>query len=289
MRTTAQEALWEVTLRSGRVLQGTEQELNAQFPDANWKRVARPVRAQATRQTLDDTDSEGMDFSDDPQPSRLPSSSRRYSMPDAPGRKTRIEDREYVVPDHTTIPPRRSAAQKRGNPNRATPPDTIYGQPYRPAKQRRGGLVGAFRAHPLLWLGIGMLLMCGLWVGFNWLSSWWQVTQDDWHFGRPRTAQYDVLVGHNDSAAHLTHIIAMNLHGRVLIIELPGGDYSKSRIYKGPTLFGPNSDLVPVTLTFADPGNTGHPEMLVHVQDATLIYQNQKVNGVWQFVSPQTQ
>jgi hypothetical protein len=200
---------------------------------------------------------------------RLPSSSRRYYMPDAPEAPC-IEDRGTIR-------------------KRATAADAETEDTPRKRKKRRGGLVGAFRTHPLLLLGLGMVLMLLLWVGLNWLVSWWQVTQDDWHFGRPRTAQYDVLVGHYDSTTNPTHIIAENLHAKVIIIELPGGDYTKAKIYKGPTLFGPNADLAPVTLTFSDPDNTGHPEMLVHVQDAVLIYQNQKVNGVWQFVSPQTQ
>ena len=260
VQTTTAEALWEINWR-GKLHTFTRQQLDAQ-PHL-WK-YARPMQSGDVL-TFD------TDFEDDPHPGRLPSSSRRYSMPAVPPPPL-VEDREYIVP------------RKRAS---AAAPETENVP--RKAKKRRGGLVGQFRAHPLLILGIGMLLMLGLWVGLSWLASWWTVTLDDWHFGRPRTAQYDVVVGHDDSAANPTHIIAENLHGRVILIEMPGGDYTKAKIYKGPTLFGPNSDLAPVTLTFSDPDNTGHPMMLIHVQDATLIYQNEKVNGVWQFVSPQIQ
>jgi hypothetical protein len=134
-----------------------------------------------------------------------------------------------------------------------------------------------------------MALTLLAWYGLSNLAAWWQVHQDDATYGRPRTAQYDAVVGHNDIPNHPTHIIALNLDRTVVIIELPGGDTSKSRIYRGPTLFGPDADLAPVTLTFPDPDHTGRPEMIVHVQDASIIYQNVKINGAWQFAPPQSQ
>ena len=42
-----------------------------------------------------------------------------------------------------------------------------------------------------------------------------------------RTAQLDAVVGHNDSAAHPTHFIFINLHGQIQIIEIQGGDAAK--------------------------------------------------------------
>ena len=91
------------------------------------------------------------------------------------------------------------------------------------------------------------------WTGLQALGAWWSLHQDDVTYGRPRTAQYDVVVGHNDSASHPTHFIALNLHATVEVIELPGGDSSKAKIYRGPQLFGPGADLYPVTLSFPDP------------------------------------
>jgi hypothetical protein len=293
----ADQTLWEVTLKSGRKVQGTEQELNSKFPDANWKRVAQPVqRAQATRSTTAASQitalvEQDMDFADDSRPGRLPNSSRTYAP--VPGRKrVEYEYQDEIV--HTSIPPRRSATQQRGKPNRATPPDTIYGQAPvsrytdepQPKQQKRGFF---HLIHPLVWVGLGMFVMLGAWIGLLDLGAWWQVHNDDVQYGRPRTAQYNVVAGHDDSPQHPTHIIAMNLNRRVLIIELPGGDASKSRIYKGSTLFGPDADLAPVTLTFSDPEHTGRPEMIVLVRDTTLIYQNVKIGGVWQFAPPQSQ
>src|SRR5438067_13684532 len=42
------------------------------------------------------------------------------------------------------------------------------------------------RVHWLLILGIGMMLMLGLWLGLNWLSTWWTNHQLDAAYGFPR-------------------------------------------------------------------------------------------------------
>ena len=129
-----------------------------------------------------------------------------------------------------------------------------------------------------------MVLMLALWTLFTMGLNWWSVTQDDIHYGRPRTFQKDQVVGHTDDALHPSHFIALNLNSQVIVIELPGGDTSKARLYNGPQLFGTGSDLYPVTLSFRDLTGSGKPEMIVHVQGDEIIYQNVQVNGVWQFV-----
>lgn len=278
--------LFEVHLDDGSTWTGTEAELRRDHP--GWVKYARVVQPTRATRAAVWTDIE-QDFADDPRPGRLPNSSRTYAP--VPGRKqVEYEYQEEIV--HTSIPPRRSAQRTpHPNYNRAQPPEVIYGQPARqrhteePRPRRRG----VFRSHPLLWSGIGMALALLAWYGLSNLAAWWQVHQDDATYGRPRTAQYDVVVGHNDGPNHPTHIIALNLDRTVVIIELPGGDTSKSRIYRGPTLFGPDADLAPVTLTFPDPDHTGRPEMIVHVQSASIMYQNVRINGTWQFAPPQSQ
>ncbi len=66
----------------------------------------------------------------------------------------------------------------------------------------------------------------------------------------------------------------MNLNRRVLIIELPGGESSKAKIYNGPILIGQGQDLAPVTLTFQDVNGDGLVDMIVNVQDAHFVYIN---------------
>jgi hypothetical protein len=106
------------------------------------------------------------------------------------------------------------------------------------------------------------------------LGTWWQTTQDDWHYGRPRTFQTDAVVGHNDSATNPSHFIAINLNRHVLIIELPGGDATKARIFNGPILIGPGQDLAPVTLSFQDVNGDGLLDLIINVQDAHFVFIN---------------
>ena len=118
-----------------------------------------------------------------------------------------------------------------------------------------------------------MLAMVALWVVGTGLVTWGSTQLDDWHYGRPRTFQMDARVGHDDAVTP-SHFIAMNLNRHVLIIELPGGDTSKARIYTGPTLFGDGQELTPVTLSFKDVNGDGKPDMLVHIQDQTFVFLN---------------
>ncbi len=231
-----------------------------QRPDARHQRGDN-VTYQDSRGHVIEADDEGE--YDDVWPPRLPNSSIRYNMPSTQG-----NTRYQFHPDQVQgIPKRRSAP-----PAQRTTEDI----PAAHTRRKRGW----FRAHPVLWLGFGMIIMLAAWTGLQALSSWWSVYQDDVQYGRPRTAQYDVVVGHNDSAQHKTHIIALNLNARVVIIEIPGGDSSKAKIYPGPQIFGPNADLDPITLRFLDVDGDGKVDMLVNVQGTQMIFLNQ--NG--QFV-----
>ena len=121
------------------------------------------------------------------------------------------------------------------------------------------------RAHPLLYLGVGMLVMLAVCTGLSLFVPWAHTTLDDLRYGRPRTFQVDAFVGHNEQAAVPTHFIALNLHRHIMVIELPGGDPAHARIYSGPVLYGADDDLVPVTLSFADVNGDHKPDMIVHL------------------------
>jgi hypothetical protein len=155
-------------------------------------------------------------------------------------------------------------------PARITPRSAVRYRPtqHQQAKPRR-------RFHWLVWVGVAMLVMLAGWIALSALGNWWQTTQDDWHFGRPRTFQVDAVVGHNnDSASNPSHFLAINLNRHVLLIELPAGDPSKARIYNGPLLLGQGQDLTPVTLSFQDVNGDGKPDMLVWVADAHFVFLN---------------
>ena len=131
------------------------------------------------------------------------------------------------------------------------------------------------RFHWMLFMGLAMFIMVLGWIAFSALANWWQVTQDDWHYGRPRTFQVNAVVGHNDSPDNPSHFIAVNLNRHIMIFEVPGGDESKTKIYYGPTLLGDGQDLTPVTLTFKDVNGDGKLDMIVNVQDTHFVFINE--------------
>ena len=118
------------------------------------------------------------------------------------------------------------------------------------------------------------MLMFVLWILGNMLINWWNVTQDDIHYGRPRTFQTDAVVGHNDSVSAPSHFIAVNFNLHIQVIEFPGGDTTHARIYQGPTLYGDGQNLAVVTLTFKDVNGDGKPDMIINVANTHIVYLN---------------
>jgi hypothetical protein len=119
-----------------------------------------------------------------------------------------------------------------------------------------------------------MIAMLALWTGLAMAINWWNTTWDDLYYGRPRTFQTDYIVGHHDSPGTPSHFIALNLGGHLEIIEFPGGDGSHARIYLGPQLYGPGSDLAPITLSFVDVNGNHLPDMIVHFQNTLMVFIN---------------
>lgn len=188
------------------------------------------------------------DEEDTPDVTPMPSSVRRYR------------------PNRQQVPPKQGVHYS--IPLRSGRLASSPASPSAPPPQRR------MRPHWLFWLGIGLLVMLAGWLALNTLLCWWQVTQDDWHYGRPRTFQVDAVVGHQDSTARPSHFLALNLNRHILIIELPGGDPSQARIYVGPVLTGDGQELAPVTLSFRDVNGDGKPDMIVAVQGSRFVYVN---------------
>jgi len=242
-------------------------------PETSSQRHAAPAKQQHGQQQVqadeEMVDEEGEDY-DAVWPTRMPTSTRRYQpLPAAQPVVIRQGNRQYIL--HPGPPPQQRASR----PSQRRRQDEEAYEAEEPSKPRR---------HWLLFLGVGMLAMLALWVGGSMLLTWWQVTQDDWHYGRPRTFQTDAVVGHNDSAASPSHFIAINLNRHVEVIECPGGDCSHAVIYLGPILFGDGEDLTPVTLTFQDVSGDGKPDMVIHIQDQRIVFINE--NGKFRPAKP---
>jgi len=152
--------------------------------------------------------------------------------------------------------------------------------PRRPASlsaPRRGTALVAHvkrRFHPMFWLGVGALVLLLLWVGISQLVTWGGNTLNDLRYGYPRTFQMDAVISHHDDPAYPTHLLALNLHGEIILEEFPGGDVSQARSYLLTTLVGPGSDQAVVTLRLIDPLYTGKPDVIVTVGDLLIILVN---------------
>ena len=217
---------------------------------------------------------------DDTEPPRLPTSVRRYQVrSDVKGNVGRVSGDVQTTGAYggigraTNVPPRATqtnlptvstSASRRQQVNPTTAAgfeSEDYGRKPR-------------RFHWLFFVGLAMFTMLIGWILLTTVANWWQVTQDDWHYGRPRTYQVDAVVGHNDSPTNPSHFIAINLRGQVEIIEFPGGDATKAKIYMGAHLIGSGDNLAPVTLTFQDVNGDGKIDMIVNVQGSHFIFLN---------------
>ncbi len=230
---------------------------------------------------------------DDIYPTRMPSSARRYrSDVNTETGRTRADAHSVMLAKNDShipsrknaIPPRRTATQTSLPVARPERRSTGSVETEEVSSRRSGSLPMQTaslrqdftwsRLHWTVYVGAAMLIMLVGWLAFSSLSNWWQVTSDDWHYGRPRTFQTDAVVGHNDSSANPSHFIALNLQRHVEVIEMPGGDASKAKIYTGPVLIGQGQDLAVVTLSFKDVNGDNKPDMIVNIQDSRFVFIN---------------
>ncbi|GCE11393.1 hypothetical protein [Tengunoibacter tsumagoiensis] len=237
------------------------------------------------------------DIADEVWPARMPSSVRRYQSDVKMEVGRAIADvqpeTQSVYSRANKIPARRTAAPSTSRPHRPVeqpilqltgPIDTdeIVWRPDKALIQASSRPVQGRNLHWLTYLGLFLLLMIVGWGLLSTVANWWQITVDDWHYGRPRTYQTDQIVGHNDSANNPSHFIVVNLNRHVQVIEFPGGDSSKVKLYTLPVLTGQGQDLAPATLLFKDLNGDGKLDMVVCIQDSRFPFLND--NG--QFRAP---
>jgi hypothetical protein len=71
----------------------------------------------------------------------------------------------------------------------------------------------ARQRHPLLLIGLSMLItLLLLWMSGN-LLAWGSIQLDTLHYGSPRTTQIEYAIGHGRQPSHFT---AWNLHGQIV-------------------------------------------------------------------------
>jgi len=195
------------------------------------------------------------------------------------------EDQPYVTDERgsglvsSRVPARATSAIDEGLADRPTHTSARrYRGSTMTAEQQTAPIARRPRRRPLhgsVYIGLTLLCMLVGFVLFSALTTWWQHTDDYLHYGMPRTYQMDAVVGHQDSAAHPSHFLALNLGGHLSVIEMQGGDLSKTVIYAGPVIYGQGADLVAVTLSVAH-DQQGKPELILHYQNNEVILYNGK-------------
>ena len=217
-------------------------------------------------------------------PTRQSSSTRRYQTNSVPQKGHAHVEREVRQGDlygdvnvhirhkhsHQSVPPRQQYAQS---------PTEHFLKKHddeEPESKRLSRLHRCVHRLHFSWhwtLGIGMLVMLLLWIGGSLLMNWWQGYQEDVQYGHPRTYQTDARVGHNDTQVP-SHFIALNVNRQVDVVEFPGGDAMKAKVYIGPTLLGQNSNRDIVTISFKDVNGDGKADMILRVANANYVYIN---------------
>lgn len=202
--------------------------------------------------------------------SDVPTATLRASRPQTTN--TGVDIAEWTCATATTKTQKRPASSPSKPPTASTPPIVLARKLRKPAEVAKQWK--QMKAHPVLYLGLGMLTMLVLWTVLTSLYGWCATTLDDLKYGRPRTFQTDAWVGHNEQAGSPSHFIAMNLQGHVEIIEIAGSDPAHTHIYNGPQLYGTDADLAPVILNFVDVNGDHKLDMIVTFQGSRIVFIN---------------
>lgn len=104
----------------------------------------------------------------------------------------------------------------------------------------------------------------------------WSTTRlDDARYGRPRLTRVSAAVGHDDAPERPTLLLALNLNRRVAVLEIPGGDVSKTKTLTGPYLFGADEDTTPVLLRLVEANHDGRPDFVLSIKQEEVLYINE--------------
>lgn len=139
--------------------------------------------------------------------------------------------------------------------------------------------------HSVAYLITGLLALIAIYAIMGNVMAWGRGRYDDIRYGTTRTFHLDAVVGHDDGAGTPTHFVAMNLNRQVVIIEIPGGDPSKTRTLSGPYLFGAGEDKTPVLLDLEDVNRDGAKDLIVNVKNEAIVYVNK--GGQFQPITPE--
>lgn len=142
---------------------------------------------------------------------------------------------------------------------------------------RRTATVPQQRKFPWLRVGFGLIvLVLSIWLVMHLVLAAIDFCTDvsnTFHYGPNRTMVISGIFGHNDSPTNQTEIVAINLHGTLLIQEVPGGDVTKTKTYStGLMLVGDVAAKTPIQLAVKELNGDHKPDVLITIpgQDVTL-------------------
>ena len=251
-------------------------------PSDSRRAESVPLTFSSDLDRRQETRAEDDDFVDDHEfpsdPLRSPTSSIRFQPP-VPNQSQKAAgqrrgeardmrtDRDTTGVNPTPVPLRAGRSTQTGT----APVPGVGVRPPQPSSashpQRRS-------MHWMVYVGVGMIAALALWVSLSAILAWGTTQYNNIVYGYPRFYQTDAVVGHGDSPSHPSHFIAQNLHGQVIVIELPAGNPSKSYEYIGPDLIATGDDQIPITLSFSDVNHNGKPEMIIHIEEREVIFCN---------------
>jgi len=245
---------------------------------SNGERITtRQTQIRAQRPVQPDIDEDQID--EEMYPPRMPTSARRYTAGyDVSDEEVIQQGNQRLHIRYVDVPKRRKSLPPPASPAPARQQPIYEDGQEQSVKTRR-------KLHWLFFVGLAMLIVIVGWYGLSSLSTWWQMHQDDVTYGNPRTYQLDAVVGHNnDSQTSPTHFIAENLHDKIIVVEIPAGDISKSRSY-AITALAAGSELTPVTVELRDVNADGRPDLLVYIGEPGSVFTVILFNNGTQFVS----
>jgi hypothetical protein len=92
------------------------------------------------------------------------------------------------------------------------------------------------RSRLIATLLLGMVLFITLYLGGSWLYIIGVSAYDHWTYGPVHLAHVEAALTPGDTPAHPTDVTALNVHGHIVILVAPHGDYTKASTYSAPML-----------------------------------------------------
>lgn len=138
---------------------------------------------------------------------------------------------------------------------------------------------------PLLTAVVYVLALVALVVLVQQAMVWGQRRIDDLRYGFPRAVHMQSVVGAHDEQGTPTHFIALNLHGQVSVLVLPGGDASQVQTLPGPYLVGRDGPYEAPLMALEDVNGDGWLDLLVTLRGEVIVYINE--DGMFRIISPE--